>query len=90
MMFEVRPGRLSAEFSAVVKSHGMRFEYGPGMASAWLNAAAAGAATGFEHRPANRFTNWAAGSIKVGNRDDFTSNLTRMGVQSKTYHPDRL
>jgi hypothetical protein len=90
MMFEVRPGRLSAEFSAVVKSHGMRFEYGPGIASGWLKAAAAGTATRLEHRPANRFTNWAAGSIKVGHRDDFTSSLTRMGVQSKTYHPDRL
>jgi hypothetical protein len=90
MMFETRPGRLSAEFSAVAKSHGMRFEYGPGMASGWLKAAADRTAIRFEHRPANRFTKWAAGSIKVRNRDDFTSSVTRMGVQSTTYHPDRL
>ncbi len=90
MMFEARPGRLSAEFSAIAKSSGMRFEYGPGIASAWLNAAAARTAIRVEHSPANRFTNWATGSIKVGNRDDFTSSLTRIGVQSKKNHPDRL
>jgi len=90
MVVETRPGRLSAEFSAIAKSHGIRFEYGPGMASGWLKAAAALPAIRFEHRPANRFTKWAAGSIKVGNRDDFTSSVTRMGVQSTTYHPDRL
>jgi hypothetical protein len=90
IMFETRPGRLSAEFSAVAKSHGMKFEYGPGMASGWLKSAAARTAMRFEHRLAHRFTTWAAGSIKVGDRNDFTSSLTRMGSQSKAYHPDRL
>jgi hypothetical protein len=90
MMFETRPGRLSAEFSAVAKGPRMRFEYGPGMAASWLKAAAARTAISFEHRPANRFTNWAAGSIKVGNRDDFTSSFTNIGGQSKASRPDRL
>jgi hypothetical protein len=40
MMFETRPGRLSAEFSAVAKSHGMKFEYD----QAWQAAGSAAAA----------------------------------------------
>jgi hypothetical protein len=32
-----RPGRLSAEFSAVAKSSRMKFEYGPGEVSSWFN-----------------------------------------------------
>ena len=90
MMFATRPGRLSAEFSAVAKSNGMRFEYGPGMVSGWIKAAAAHTAMRFEHRPAKRFTAWVAGSIKVGDRNDITSSLTRIGVQAKADHPDQL
>src|SRR5215216_2109407 len=33
---QTKPGRLSAEFSAVAKSSRMGFEYGPGELSSWL------------------------------------------------------
>jgi hypothetical protein len=90
MMFESRPGRLSAEFSAVTKSYGMKFEYGPGMASGWLEAAATRTAIRFDHRPVTRSTAWAVGNIQVGSRDDFTSSLTRIDIQPKASHPDQL
>jgi hypothetical protein len=90
VMIDTRPGRLSAEFSAVARSYGMRVEYGPGMASGWVEAAATHTAMKFDHPPTNRFTAWAAGNIKVGNRDDFTSSLTNVGDQSKASHPDQL
>jgi hypothetical protein len=89
-IFETRPGRLSAEFSAVAKSYGMKFEYGPGLESGWIKAAATRTAMSVGHRPANRVTAWVVGSIKVGNRDDFTSSLTYVGGQSKATHPDQL
>ena len=89
-MFATRPGRLSAEFSAAATSYGMKFEYGPGLASGWIKAAATRSAMSVGHRPANRVTAWAVGSIKVGNRDDFTSSLTRVGGHSKASHPDQL
>jgi len=90
VMLDTRRGRLSAEFSAVARSYGMKFEYGPGLASSWIKAAAPRSAMAAGHRPANRFTAWAVESIKVGNRDDFTSSLTRVGGQSKASHPDQL
>jgi hypothetical protein len=90
MIFVTRPGRLSAEFSAVARSSGMKFEYGPGLASGWIKAPATRIAIRLGHRPANRVTAWAVGSIKVGNRDDFTSSLTYVGSQSKASHPDQL
>ena len=40
-----RPGRLSAEFSAVAKGSRMKFEYGPGDVTSWLKPTASPIAT---------------------------------------------
>lgn len=79
----IRPGRLSAEFSSVARKPGIKFEYGPGLASGWLKPSATHIAMKFEHRPgpiSNRFITSAAGSIRVGDRDDFTSSLTKTTI----------
>jgi hypothetical protein len=79
----IRPGRLSAEFSTIARGPGIKFEYGPGVASGWLKPTATRTAMKFEHRPgpiSHRFITSAAGSIKVRDRDDFTSSLTKTTV----------
>ena len=71
MMFE-RPGRLSAEFSAVARGSGIRFEYGPGVASSWLKPTATPNAIKFENRPgsvSNRFNTMPA--VKFADRRGF-------------------
>jgi hypothetical protein len=74
---ENRPGRLSAEFSAVAEGSGMRFEYGPGLASGWLKPTATYTVTKFDYRPgpiANLFPTWDA--VNITDRG-FTSSLSK-------------
>jgi len=66
----ILPGRLSAEFSAVAKGPGIKFEYGPGVASGWLKPTAA----------------YIAGGSKTGDPDDFTSSVTKTTIPSGIEH----
>jgi hypothetical protein len=89
-MFEDRPGRLSAEFSAVARASGIRFEYGPGLASSWLKPIAAPTVMKLKHRPAhisNRFKASVAENNKFEDRPGFTSSpakpTTLFGIQPR-------
>lgn len=66
------PGRLSAEFSAVVKPSGVKFEFGPGELASWLKPTATTVAMKFE----DRRRPITAISIKNADRQ-FTSSVAR-------------
>ncbi|MGH6875297.1 MAG: hypothetical protein ACREDW_09785 [Aestuariivirgaceae bacterium] len=75
--FGDRPGRLSAEFSAVSN---ISFEHGAGVAGSDFRPIPAPIAMKFENRPgpiSNRFGTLAAVSIKFADRRGFTSSLPR-------------
>lgn len=77
-----RPGRLSAEFSAVTKGSRIKFEYGPGKVTGWLKPTATPIAMKFGHHPGpigNLFLPLAAEDIKFADRD-FTSSLTKSNM----------
>jgi hypothetical protein len=74
---EIRPGRLSAEFSAVAETSAMRFEYGPGLASSWLKPTATHIGMKVDYHPgpiANLFPTLAAVNITDHGH---TSSLTK-------------
>jgi hypothetical protein len=79
MTFQNRPGRLSAEFSAVARGFRIKFEYGPGELSSWLKPTANPIAMTFDYHPGpirNLFPPLAAENIKFADRG-FTSSLTK-------------
>jgi hypothetical protein len=85
MTHQNRPGRLSAEFSAVAKSSRMKFEYGPGEVSNWLKPTATRIASRVSHYPGpigNLFPPLAAEDINFADRG-FTSSLTKDNIPSE-------
>jgi hypothetical protein len=82
--FQNRPGRLSAEFSAVARTTRINFEYGPGEVSSWLKPNAAPIAMKFNHPPGpigNLFPPLAVDDITFADRG-FTSSLTKTNISS--------
>jgi hypothetical protein len=85
MKFQNRPGRLSAEFSAVAESFRMKFEYGPGEVSSWLKATETRIVLKASHHRGpigNLFPPLAAEDIKFGDRG-FTSSLAKINISSE-------
>jgi hypothetical protein len=79
-IFGDRPGRLSAEFSAVSKGPSIRFVNRPGQLSNRFNPTATHTVMRFEDRPgstSNRFKPLAAGTITFEDRPGFTSSLSK-------------
>jgi len=77
--FQNKPGRLSAEFSAVARDYSMNFEYGPGELSSWLKPTETRITLkGSHHRGpiGNLFPPLAAEDIKFADRG-FTSSITK-------------
>lgn len=87
MTFQNKPGRLSAEFSAVARGSRIKFEYGPGEVSSWLKAPATPKAMKFAHHSGpigNLFPPFAAEDIKFADRG-FTSSLTKTNIPSQIW-----
>jgi hypothetical protein len=80
-MSENRPGRLSAEFSAVVKPSGVKFEFGPGELASWLKPTATAVAVNFEdrRRPISaRFKSLTTVNSNIADHHIFTSSFARV------------
>jgi hypothetical protein len=80
-----RPGRLSAEFSTVVKGTHIRFEYGPGEVSSWLKPTETRIALKASHNRGpigNLFPPLAAEDIKFADWG-FTSSLSKINIPSE-------
>jgi hypothetical protein len=79
VMFEDRPGRLSAEFSAVSSGSGIRFEHRPGVASNRFKPIATPTAMKFENRPGSISNRFKASivSSKSEDRPGFTASLSK-------------
>jgi len=76
-----RPGRLSAEFSALASSSRIRFEYGPGEISGWLKPTRI--AMKFADRPgpiANLFSPLADVDVTLADRA-FTSSIVKVIIR---------
>ncbi len=74
------PGRLSAEFSAVVKPSGVTFEFGPGELASWLKPTATAVAMNFKDRRrpiTSEVKTLTTISIKNADHHIFTSSLAR-------------
>jgi hypothetical protein len=85
MTFQNRPGRLSAEFSAVAKGSRIKFEYGPGEVTSWLKPTARPIAMKFDHHQGligNLFPALVAVNIKFADRG-ITSSLTKINISSE-------
>jgi hypothetical protein len=79
-IFGDRPGRLSAEFSAVSKGSGISFENRPGQLSNRFRPIATPTVMRFENRPgsvSNRFKTLAARTITFEDRSGYTSSLSK-------------
>jgi hypothetical protein len=82
---QTKPGRLSAEFSAVAKSSRVRLEYGPGELSGWLKPTEIRIALKASHHRGpigNLFPPLAAEDITFADRG-FTSSLSRNNIPSE-------
>ena len=82
-----RSGRLSAEFSTVVKGTHIRFEYGPGEVSSWLTPTTTPIAMKFDHHPGpigNLFPPSGAENIKIADRS-FTSSLRTTRIPTEIW-----
>jgi hypothetical protein len=76
-----RPGRLSAEFSALARSSRIKFEYGPGEISGWLKPPRI--AMKFAHRPGpigNLFPPMADVDVTLADRA-FTSSIVKVIIR---------
>ena len=85
--FQNRPGRLSAEFSAVAESSRIKFEYGPGEVSSWVKPTATPMAMRFDRHPGpigNLFPPLAAEDITFAD-GGFTSSLTKTNIPSEIW-----
>jgi hypothetical protein len=85
--FQTKPGRLSAEFSAVAKSSRTKFEYGPGEVSSWLKPTVTAIAMNFGHHHGpigNLFPPSGAENIKFADRS-FTSSLRATRIPSEIW-----
>lgn len=83
--FQNRPGRLSAEFSAVAKGSRIKFEYGPGDVTSWLKPSVTPIAMKVGHHPGpigNLFPPLVAEDIEFADRG-FTSSLTKINIPSE-------
>jgi hypothetical protein len=83
-----RPGRLSAEFSAVAKASGIKFGHRrPWMVGSRIKPTATSAAMSFEDPISSRFRILAALKIKSEDRRTFTSSLTKIKTPYGLHHP---
>jgi hypothetical protein len=89
-IFTDRPGRLSAEYSAVSKGSSIRFVNRPGQLSNRFRPIATPAVMRFENRPgsvSNRFKTWAARTTTFGARSGFTSSLSKAATPFTIHAP---
>jgi hypothetical protein len=82
-----RPGRLSAEFSAVNKKFGIKFGHRLWMASSSIKPTAKPPAISFEDPTLSRFRILAALKIRSEDRRGFTSSLAKINTAYNTHTP---